>query len=85
MRRRHRSVSTTLDVGRYRLDTNQSRISIRTLRNNLLADEGSKWARTQLVLIIKENIGMGIPMALGHSITFKYFKRQTESSQLFGI
>lgn len=51
MRRRHRSVSTTLDVGRYRLDTNQSRISIRTLRNNLLADEGSKWARTQLVLI----------------------------------
>lgn len=51
MRRRHRSVSTSLDVGRYRLDTNQSRISIRTLRNNLLADEGSKWARTQLVLI----------------------------------
>lgn len=49
MRRRHRSVSTSLDVGRYRLDTNQSRISIRTLRNNLLADEGSKWARTQLV------------------------------------
>lgn len=85
MRRRHRSVSTTLDVGRYRLDANQSRISIRTLRNNLLADEGSKWARTQLVLIIKENIGMGIPMALGHSITFIYFKRQTESSQLFGI
>lgn len=54
MRRRHRSVSTTLDVGRYRLDTNQSRISIRTLRNNLLADEGSKWARTQLVLIKRE-------------------------------
>lgn len=49
MRRRHRSLSTSLEVGRYRLDTNQSRMSIRTLRNNLLADEGSKWARTELV------------------------------------
>lgn len=70
MRRRHRSLSKSLDVGRYRLDTNQSRISTRTLRNNFLADEGSKWARTQL-----KNTGMRILTALGYTITFIYFKR----------